>query len=156
MTKNRPREKSEWQNPNPTVDVVITDGNRVVLIQRANEPFKGQWVFPGGFVEYNERVEDAAIREAKEETSLDIKLVDILGVYSDPDRDPRAHNISVVFVGRSLNGDVKGGDDAAAAEWRNLKDLIPDDLAFDHGLILQDLKSWLKDASMSFWSSKER
>jgi ADP-ribose pyrophosphatase YjhB (NUDIX family) len=148
--------KGDWQNPNPTVDIAITDGNRVVLVQRANEPFKGQWVFPGGFVEYNERVEDTAIREAKEETSLDIELVDILGVYSDPGRDPRAHNISTVFVGRKLEGEVMGGDDAAAAEWRDLEDLMPDDLAFDHGLILQDLKSWLRNSSMTYWSARER
>lgn len=156
MKQKRTGKRRNWHNPNPTVDIAITDGRRVVLIQRANEPFKGQWVFPGGFVEYNERVEDAAIREAKEETSLDVKLVDILGVYSDPHRDPRAHNISVVFVARWLEGEVMGGDDAAAAEWRDLKDLMPDDLAFDHGLVLQDLKSWLKDSSMTFWSAKER
>lgn len=145
-----------YKNPKPTVDVVIIDGTRVVLIKRGREPFKGQWVFPGGFVDYGETVEGAAIREAMEETGIKVALETILGIYSNPNRDPRGHNVSVVFIGRVIEGEPIGGDDADEAEWRNIYTIKPEDLAFDHGLILTDLKEWLRDNTRTFWSTAQR
>ncbi|MFN4132745.1 MAG: NUDIX domain-containing protein, partial [Candidatus Hadarchaeales archaeon] len=101
-----------------------------------NEPFKGKWAIPGGFVEYGERVEDAAGREAREETGLKIKLLRVLGVYSDPGRDPRGHSVSICYLARAVGGRLHGGSDAGDARvfrripWKNL--------AFDHAKILKD------------------
>ncbi|MHA1881824.1 MAG: NUDIX domain-containing protein [Candidatus Thorarchaeota archaeon] len=145
-----------YKNPKPTVDVVVTDGKRVVLIKRGRDPFKGQWVFPGGFVDYGETVEDAAVREVMEETGLNVRLETILGVYSDPDRDPRGHNVTVAFIGHVIEGEPVGGDDADEAEWRNIETIIPEELAFDHGVILTDLKEWLQDKTRTFWSTAQR
>ncbi len=145
-----------YKNPKPTVDVAVTDGRRVVLVKRGRDPFKGRWVFPGGFVDYEETVEDAAVREVMEETGLKVSLKAILGVYSNPDRDPRGHNMSVVFVGRVIEGEPVGGDDAVEAVWREIDTIDPDELAFDHSLILIDLKEWLRDNTRTFWSTTQR
>ena len=124
---------AEWKNPKITVDIIIEIEGRVVLIERANEPFG--WALPGGFVDYGESLETAAIREAKEETGLDVKLTGQLGAYSDPARDPRQHNISVVFIATST-GVPKGCDDAKNAELFE-QDRMPE-LLFDHTKILND------------------
>lgn len=128
---------SAWKNPAPTVDVVIHDPHRgVVIIKRGNEPHG--YALPGGFVDEGEQVEAAAIREMKEETNLDIELQGLLGVYSAPDRDPRGHTMSTVFVGRARNPEaLKAGDDAATAAWYSLEDL-PEPIVFDHAKILAD------------------
>lgn len=129
---------TKYQNPLPTVDAIIETPSGLVLIERKNFPYG--WAFPGGFVEYGESVEEAVRREAKEETGLDIELVHLLGVYSDPKRDPRRHVISTVFVAKS-NGVPKAGDDA-----KNVKvfkdNRIPEELAFDHNKILEDYLKW--------------
>jgi 8-oxo-dGTP diphosphatase len=131
---------AEHRNPSPTVDVVILlPGDRVVLVERRNPP--PGWAIPGGFVDVGETVEAAAVREAKEETGLDVRLEALLGVYSDPRRDPRRHTLSVVFVGRA-DGEPVGGDDAARAvpfRW----DALPSPLAFDHAEILRDARRFL-------------
>ena len=127
------------RNPYPTVDVIVRIGDRIVLIERAREP-KG-WALPGGFVDYGETVEHAAVREVEEETGLAVTLDALLGVYSDPARDPRQHNLSVVFIG-TAEGTPEGGDDAARAELFALSDLP--ELAFDHAKILADYATWLK------------
>ncbi len=128
-----------FKNPVPAVDIIIevsgngkTDG--IVLIERKNEPFG--WAIPGGFVDYGESVEDAAIREAKEETNLDITLIRLLGVYSNPNRDNRKHTISTVFIAKSAGIPV-AGDDAKKLSVFKRSDL-PLNLAFDHEKILQD------------------
>ncbi|MEZ4401945.1 MAG: NUDIX hydrolase [Kofleriaceae bacterium] len=125
-----------YQNPTPTVDVIIElDGQpgTVVLIERAHPPHG--WALPGGFVDRGEWVADAAVREAKEETGLDVVLVELFHVYSDPARDPRQHTLSTVFVARAAGVPV-GADDAAAAQVCRLDRLPP--LAFDHATILAD------------------
>jgi ADP-ribose pyrophosphatase YjhB (NUDIX family) len=129
------KDGSQPRNPYPTADVIIemAEGG-IVLIRRKNPPFG--WAIPGGFVDYGETVENAAVREAKEETGLDVRLVRILGVYSDPDRDPRFHTISTVFVARA-DGIPVGGDDAAEAAVFT-EDALPQDIAFDHPEILAD------------------
>ncbi len=132
--------KTEFRNPFPTADIIIEiDGAGIVLIKRKNPPHG--WAIPGGFVDYGESVEAAAVREAKEETSLDVELTRLLGVYSDPDRDPRFHTVSTVFVARA-SGNPVGQDDAAEARVFT-RDNLPDDLAFDHRSILDDYFSSL-------------
>ncbi|HJL17284.1 MAG TPA: NUDIX hydrolase [Sandaracinaceae bacterium LLY-WYZ-13_1] len=124
------------RNPYPTVDVVIETAGGIVLVKRANEP-KG-WALPGGFVDYGEAPEDAAIREAKEETDLDVELTALLGVYGAPDRDPRQHNLSMTYVARA-EGEPRGGDDAARARVFSL-DALPSPLCFDHARIVEDYR----------------
>ncbi len=127
---------SQPRNPYPTVDVIIEAPGGVVLIERAHEP-RG-WALPGGFIDYGEAPADAARREVKEETGLDVELTDLLFVYGAPDRDPRQHNLSVVYVGRA-SGTPRGGDDAARAEIFAL-DALPSPLCFDHARILEDYR----------------
>ena len=123
------------KTPLLTVDAVIFKDGRFVLIQRKNPPFEGMWALPGGFVDVGETVEAAAVREAREETGLDIELLALLNVYSDPSRDPRGHTVSVVYIARAAGGDLQAGDDAAAARLFAPGDAV--DLAFDHALILE-------------------
>jgi len=122
--------------PSLTVDIVIPTSDGVVLIKRANEPYKNRWALPGGFVNYGEKVEDAAIREAEEETGLKVKLRKLVGVYSDPNRDPRGHVVSICFLAERTNGKPVANSDAAEA--RVFKDIPWGELAFDHSRILRD------------------
>ena len=122
-----------YKNPVPTVDIIIEVHGDVVLISRKNPPLG--WAIPGGFVDYGESLEDAAVREAKEETGLNVKLVCQLHTYSDPRRDKRQHTISTVFIAKAAGKPV-AGDDAAKARLFNQANLPP--LVFDHQKILQD------------------
>lgn len=121
------------------VDAVVKTEGGVVLVKRGREPYKGKWALPGGFVSYGEKVEDAAVREAREETGLNIKLIKLAGVYSDPKRDPRGHAVSVCFLADAVGGKLKAGSDAAEA--RVFKKIPWRELAFDH-------KAMLKNAGM--------
>lgn len=126
------------RGPRLTVDVLIerdTDAGPAVVLVRRRHPPPG-WALPGGFVETGETVEAAAVREAREETGLAVRLTALLGVYSDPSRDPRFHTVSVVFLARA-EGEPRGGDDAAEAREFALAGL-PRPLAFDHARILAD------------------
>ncbi len=120
--------------PVPTVDVVIEVEDKVVLIRRKHPP--PGWAIPGGFIDAGEKAQDAAVREALEETGLRVALTDLLGVYSDPARDPRRPTISTVYIGKA-EGTPSGGDDAAEARLFSEGDL-PSPLAFDHAQILAD------------------
>lgn len=123
------------RNPAPTTDIIIElAGGGIVLIERKNEPHG--WAIPGGFIDYGESAEHAAEREAKEETALDVELIEQFHVYSAPDRDPRQHTISTVFIARA-EGTPKGGDDAKRAIVAHEGEL-PTPLVFDHGRILAD------------------
>ncbi|EAW34625.1 NUDIX hydrolase [Lyngbya sp. PCC 8106] len=127
-----------YRNPTPTVDIIIELGDKperpIVLIERRNPPYG--WAIPGGFVDYGESVEAAAKREAQEETGLDVTLIEQFYVYSDPNRDPRQHTLSIVFLA-TAKGEPSAADDAKNLEifepWR-----IPTDLCFDHDRILED------------------
>jgi len=123
-----------YRNPVPTADVIIEIGDKIVLIER-NSPPAG-FAIPGGFIEEGESAEACAIREMKEETGLDVTLVELFSVYSDPARDPRRHTMTVVYIGRAT-GEPKGGDDARRAFLVDPQTL-PEPLAFDHGRILAD------------------
>ena len=125
------------ETPLLTVDTVIEypDGT-IVLIERANDPFKGKLALPGGFVEIGETVETAAVREAREETGLEVQLDRLVGVYSDPRRDPRGHTVSVVFHAVPVGGDLKADTDAASVT--EVRDPLSRDLAFDHHRIISD------------------
>jgi len=125
---------SEYRNPFPTVDIIIEVEGGIVLIERKNPPHG--WAIPGGFVDYGETVEAAAVREAKEETSLDVKLTRLLGVYSDPSRDPRSHTISTVYVAIA-DGQPVAADDAADAGVFT-ENTLPENVVFDHREILRD------------------
>jgi 8-oxo-dGTP diphosphatase len=126
------------ETPKLTVDVVVPDdGGRVLLVQRANEPFEGQWALPGGFVEVGETAEAAAVREAAEETGLDLEVVRLVGVYSDPERDPRGHSVSCVYLARKTD---PASEPIAATDAADAAFLDPStvDLAFDHAEVIAD------------------
>lgn len=123
-----------YRNPLPTVDIIIETETGIVLIERKNEPYG--WALPGGFVDYGESLEDAAIREAREETSLEVTGLRLLGCYSDPARDHRFHTISAVFIGTGT-GTPKAADDAVNLGLFHLHNL-PAVLCFDHAQILAD------------------
>ena len=131
------------KGPAPTVDVLIemtTDGKPgLVFIERKHEPLG--WAIPGGFIDEGETAAAAAVREAKEETELDVELVELFHVYSDPSRDPRRHTMSVVFIGKAT-GTPQGADDAAEAAIYPI-DQLPE-LVFDHGTIVADYLHYRK------------
>ena len=123
--------------PALTTDCVVFDERGcVLLIRRGNEPFKGSYALPGGFVDVGERVEDGCRRELSEETGLHVGELRLIGVYSDPSRDPRGHTCSVAYLARIGRAEVTAGDDAAAAEW--VADWRREKLAFDHAQIIAD------------------
>lgn len=131
-----------YKNPVPTVDVLIAQpGLGIVLVRRRNDP--PGWALPGGFVDYGESLEQAARREALEETGLHVELRELLGLWSDPERDPRLHTITAVFVAVTDSPEALcGGDDASEARFFALQ-ALPRPLAFDHGLIIEDFKTRL-------------
>ncbi len=126
--------QQERKNPLPTIDIIIEIDAGIVLIERKNPPHG--WALPGGFVDYGESLEQAAVREAKEETSLDVKLIEQFHSYSDPKRDPRHHTISTVFIATAA-GTPAGADDAKIARIFREDDL-PASIVFDHAQILSD------------------
>ncbi len=127
-------ESFRYRNPVPTVDIIIAYQGGIVLIERRHPP--PGWAIPGGFVDYGESLETAAVREAREETSLEVELLCQLHTYSAPDRDPRQHTISTVFVARG-RGKLQARDDARAARVFT-REQLPPVMAFDHRRILED------------------
>jgi len=125
-----------FQKPSLTVDGIIESEKKILLIERKNPPFEGTYAIPGGFVEYGEKVEDAVVREIKEETGLETKIIDLVGVYSEPNRDPRGHTVSIVYSLQVTGGTLSGGSDARKPRYFS-KDELPD-LAFDHESIIED------------------
>ena len=124
--------------PRLAVDALILIDGKLVLVKRGNEPYKGKYALPGGFVEFGETTKEAVVREVHEETGLHTKVSRLLGVYSAPDRDPRGHTVSVVYVMRKTGGNLRSGSDAAAVKLVSMS-RIPR-LAFDHSEIVADFK----------------
>ncbi|MBN9263794.1 MAG: NUDIX hydrolase [Hyphomicrobium sp.] len=132
--------------PRLTTDCVAVDAKgRVLLIRRKNPPYVGHYALPGGFVDVGEMVEDACRRELMEETGVKAGSLHLVGVYSDPKRDPRFHTAAVVYLTRVRAPKAVAGDDAAAVEW--VEDWRKAELAFDHGQILRDAMRLLKKLS---------
>jgi 8-oxo-dGTP diphosphatase len=127
--------QDRYRNPALTVDAVITEPELgVLLIRRGHDPYAGCWALPGGFVDYGESCPAACVREVREETGLEVEVVRLLDVLSEPDRDPRKHVVSVVYLCRIVGGELRAGDDAADARWFASTEHV--DLAFDHHTVL--------------------
>ena len=127
----------DYKNPKLTADGAVLKQDKILLVKRKNNPYKDKWALPGGYVEYGEIVENAVVREVLEETGLKTAVKEIIGVYSDPKRDPRGHTVTIVYLLELIKGELKSGDDAADARFFSL-DSLPD-LAFDHNLIINDV-----------------
>ncbi|MEM3038818.1 MAG: NUDIX domain-containing protein [Thermoplasmata archaeon] len=138
-------EKSR-KKPSLTTDGILVVDNKICLIKRKHAPFSGMYALPGGFVEYGERLEESVVREFKEETGLDVKVKSLLGVYSDPNRDPRGHTVSVVYVLSHIGGKLSDSDETIA-EWVPLSRLPK--LAFDHEKIVSDYLAQVKKSKKS-------
>ena len=126
------------RSPLIAVDAIIVKDDCVVLIQRKNSPFKDHYALPGGFVEVGEFVEEALVREVKEETGLDVQVERFSGIYDDPKRDPRGHIISLAYVCRIVGGELRAGTDAKDVRCFPIKEVEKMELAFDHAKILRD------------------
>ena len=125
--------------PRLTVDSWVRDGRgRVLLVQRARPPFLGRWGLPGGFCEWKETTERCCARETVEETGLTVRVGELRGVYSKPSRDPRGHNVTVLYAARRVRGRAKGGDDAADARWFTPREIARLKFAFDHLEIVRE------------------
>ena len=130
---------AEPETPKLMVDVVVpSEEGHVLLIRRASDPYEGQWALPGGFVEVGETLEDAAARETEEETGLKVEIVRLVGVYSDPNRDPRGHNVSCAYLARVREGEPEAASDAAEVSFLDPSTV---ELAFDHEKIVADALS---------------
>lgn len=132
----------DWPRPMVTVDAVVfsktNDKTRILLINRGKEPFKGKWALPGGFVDMDEELEDAVVRELAEETELTGVQLEQMHTFGTVGRDPRGRQISIAFMGIATKGQdmIKAGDDAAQAQWFDIEEL-PEDLAFDHNEVVR-------------------
>ena len=137
----------DYPRPAVTADSVVfcngSDGLSVLLIERANEPFKGCWAFPGGFMDMEENAEDCAKRELKEETGMEVRSLEYLGTFSEVNRDPRGRTITIAYYAVVEKSDVIGADDASQARWFPIDSIPP--LAFDHEEILRTALKVLND-----------
>ena len=130
---------TKYKTPSLTTDIFIFDDNfNFILIKRKNDPYKDCWALPGGFVEYGESVEIAAIREAKEETNIDVKLKDLVNVYSEPNRDPRGHTVTIVYTAKGKISNMKADSDAKEIDVFSEEKLDEINIAFDHAKIIKD------------------
>ncbi len=134
-------------------DPIIMNEDKILLMKRSYEPFKGKFELPGGFMEEGETIEETCVREAKEETGLDVEPLEILGVYSNKGRDPRGQTIGVAFICKPKNLDVKISGEATEARWFDLNEIDMSNLGFGHAKFLEDFKKW-KNQKGTYWSSK--
>jgi 8-oxo-dGTP diphosphatase len=124
------------RTPALTVDGILFKNHSILLVQRKHTPFQGAWALPGGFVEYGEKTENAVVREVFEETNLKTKIRSLVGVYSDPHRDPRGHTVTIAYLIDRVDGDLHAGDDACSVKFFKMNQLPA--LAFDHAEIIKD------------------
>ena len=127
--------ENQWRKPSVTADGLVVKKGKVLLIRRGSDPFKGEFALPGGFLEYGETMEECVVREVREETGIVSEIVDLFGVFSDPQRDPRGHFVTAVYHLKPKGGRLKAGDDAESAMWAEMTDLPK--MAFDHGEIIR-------------------
>ncbi len=139
MKTNISFEEIRKKVPMVTVDGIIIEEGKVLLIKRATSPYKDHWALPGGFVELGETLEEAVAREVKEETGLQTKPVKLIGAYSDPGRDPRGHTITVAYLLKTINGNPKITHEAKEIGFFAL-DSLPENMAFDHEKIINGAK----------------
>ncbi len=132
--------------------LLVNEDERIVLIQRESATFHGFWAIPGGMVEEDETIEEALIREMKEEVGVQVKPKEILGIFSDPERDPRGRVLSTVFI-CDYEGDLKAGSDAGRIILCSVKEALSINLAFDHNFIIQCYQQWLNEKG-TYWSRK--
>ena len=144
---------TKYHYPAVAVDMIVEKDDKLLMVRRNGKTFRYSYAIPGGFINERERVEDAAIREMREETNVDIEPIDILGVYSAPYRDPRGHIVTVVFVGKIIEGKPKAGDDAQDVRWFSWEELSKTRISSDHVIILEDYQKWKKEKG-TYWSSK--
>lgn len=138
---------ADYKIPSLTTDIFIFDDDfNFILIKRKNDPYKDFWALPGGFVEYGESVESSAMREAKEETNIDVELKKLVNVYSEPDRDPRGHTITVAFIAKGDIKNMKAKSDAKEIGIFSAEKLDEIDIAFDHCKIIKDCLKMAKNA----------
>ena len=139
---------AEYKIPSLTTDIFIFDDDfNFILIKRKNDPYKDFWALPGGFVDYGESVENSAIREAKEETNIDVELKELVNVYSEPNRDPRGHTITIAYIAKGDMNNRKAKSDAKEIGVFSLEKLNEINIAFDHEKIIKDC---LNKAKSSF------
>jgi len=139
LPRSMPNPYKSLKYPRLTVDSFVVDRRgRVLLVRRGRPPFEGSWGLPGGFCEWQERTEDCCARETLEETGVRVKVGELLAVYSAPGCDPRGHNVTVLYAARPLDGEAKGGDDAAEARWFAPAELRRLSFAFDHAEIIRE------------------
>lgn len=131
-----------FANRGVSIDAIIVKNDKILLVQRGVEPFKGYWATPGGYVSWDESTEDAVKREVKEETNLEVTETRLVGVYSSPTRHPK-QVINLVYLTKIKDGEIKHGDDAVDAKWFALGD-IPEQLAFDHKQNIKDAQKLLR------------
>ena len=129
-----------YKVPALAVDAVVVQKNKILLIKRAQDPFRGFWALVGGFVECGETTEEAIVREVKEEVGLDIEILELLGVYSSPERDPRGHVVSICYIARGV-GDIVVGEEIEKAKFFYLNEIKELPLAFDHAKIISDYEA---------------
>lgn len=134
-------------------DAIIEKNDKIVLVRRGKDPHKDKLAIPGGHVEVGELVENAVKREAREETGLNIKLIDILGVYSDSKRDPRGHYITTVFIAKILSGKLRAKSDAKEVDFFDPRKLKKKNVAFDHFKIIKDYLKY-KKYKRTYWSKR--
>ena len=134
--------ENQWRKPSVTADGLVVKKDEVLLIRRKKEPFMGEYALPGGFLEFGEKMEDCVVREVREETGIRSEVIGLLGVFSDPKRDPRGHFVTAVYHLKPVGGALKAGDDAASVKWTDIDDLPK--MAFDHGDIIRTFAKTLK------------
>lgn len=144
-------------SPQIAADTIIPNKKgKILIIKRAKYPFKGKWVLPGGKTKPNEEVEKTSTRETKEETGIEIELKDLLGIYSDPNRDPRGRYISVAFISKPTDKkEIKTNEEASEHQWINPEKIKEKHMGFDHWKMIQDYLNW-KKTNQSAWSTKNK
>lgn len=133
-------EKENHKTPVLAVDGILLKNNKILLLKRNIPPFENHWVLPGGHVEYGEKVEETILRELEEETGLKTEIKELIGVYSDPERDPRYHAVSIVYWLSKAKGEISINDESSDYDFFDLSDL-PKKIGFDHKKIINDFKN---------------